>query len=96
LTPLPEEIDMSHPAISEIKDKIKEIIFETTNIDPSEIEDDDSFVDDLSMDSLTLLEIAVNIDQEFELDMPEEEMKQFQTVASSAEIVAERMAMRVG
>lgn len=87
---------MSHPAISEIKDKIKEIIFETTNIDPSEIEDDDSFVDDLSMDSLTLLEIAVNIDQEFELDMPEEEMKQFQTVASSAEIVAERMAMRVG
>ena len=76
----------------EVKERIKQVIFETTNIRPEDIADDASFVDDLNLDSLTMLEIAVNIDQEFGLDLPEEEMQKFSSVAVSAELVQEYRA----
>ena len=78
--------------ISAIKTRIKEIIFETTNIDPKDIEDTTSFVEDLNLDSLTLLEIAVNIDQEYGLDLPEDEMQKFRNVQVSAELVREHLS----
>ena len=77
--------------ISEIKTRIKEIIFETTSIEPADIDDNASFADDMNLDSLTLLEIGVNIDQEFGLDLSEEEMKKLQTVQASAELVRQRI-----
>lgn len=78
--------------IEEIKSKIKQIMFETTNIKPEDIEDNASFVDDLHLDSLTLLEIAVNIDHEFSLDIPEDDMQKFNTVQVSAELVMQQLA----
>jgi acyl carrier protein len=81
--------------LKEIKQKIKQVVFETTNIKPEDIADDASFVDDLHLDSLTMLEIAVNVDQEFDLDMPEDEMQKFTDVNTSAELVRERMAAAV-
>lgn len=78
--------------LNEIKAKIKQVVFETTNIKPEDIADNASFVDDLHLDSLTLLEIAVNVDQEFMLDIPEEEMQKFSSVNASAELVKGFMA----
>ena len=73
--------------IATIKGRIKEIIYETTNIEPDDIGDTAHFVKDLELDSLTLLEIGVDIDQEYMLDLPEEEMKNLLDVQSSAELV---------
>ena len=75
-----------------IKAKIKQVIYETTNIKPEEIADDASFQGDLDLDSLTLLEIAVNIEQEFGLDVPEDDMARFTDVATSALLVLEFQA----
>ncbi len=52
----------------QISTTIKEIIASVAGIDPADIGDDASFVDDMRLDSLALLEIAVDIDCEFELD----------------------------
>ncbi len=73
--------------IGEIKDKIRQIIFETTNIEPETISDKAHFVQDLDLDSLTLLEIGVSVDQEFRLDLPEEEMKQMTDLQATADLV---------
>ncbi len=81
--------------LAAIKEKIKQVIYETTNIKPEDINDTASFKDDLDLDSLTLLEIAVNIDQEFGLDFPEEEMEQFTCVEVSAKMVMEHMTRMV-
>jgi len=77
--------------LSDIKSRIKHIIFETTNIEHDDIADEASFAGDLKLDSLTLLEIGVNIDQEYGLDLSEEEMKQLSTVQFSAELVREHL-----
>lgn len=43
------------------------------------------------MDSLTLMEIAVNVDQTFEVDLPEEEMQRITSVQATAELIVELM-----
>jgi acyl carrier protein len=72
---------------AEIRDKVRQIIFETTNIEPSEIGEHAHFVDDLDLDSLTLLEIGVNVDQEFRLDLPGEEMKAMVDLQATVDLV---------
>ncbi len=77
---------------AEISTKIKRIIANVTGIDPEDIADDASFVDDLGMDSLSLLEIGVDVDYEFKLGVPEEELGQLSTVREAVALAARRLA----
>lgn len=72
---------------NEITNKVKEIISNVTNIDPEDIGDDASFVDDLQLDSLSLLEIGVDVDYEYKLGVPEEELGRLRTVADAVGLV---------
>lgn len=76
----------------EIRHKIKQIIANITNLDAAKIGDDDSFVDDLNLDSLSLLEVGVDIDYEFKLGLPEERMRELRTVNETVALVAARKA----
>lgn len=73
-----------------IRQKIKEVIANVTSIDPGEIGDSDAFVDDLDLDSLSLLEIGVDIDYEFKLNLPEERMRELRTVEDAVRLVIQR------
>ena len=76
--------------VVEIRAKIKEIISNVANIDPAEIADDASFVEDLQLDSLSLLEIGVDLDYEFKLGVPEERLQELRTVQDSVNLVLEQ------
>ena len=80
--------------VEEIRAKIKEVISNVTNIDPSEIGDKASFVDDLQLDSLSLLEIGVDVDYEFKLGVPEERLGELRTVQDSVDLVLEVLAKK--
>ncbi len=73
----------------EVREKIKEIISNVTSIDPSEISDNASFVEDLQLDSLSLLEIGVDMDYEFKLGVPEERLQELRTIQDSVALVLE-------
>lgn len=77
--------------VAEMKMKIKEIISNITNIDPEEIGDADSFTQDLDLDSLSLLEIGVDVDYEFRLGLPEERMRGIDSVNQTVELVRETL-----
>lgn len=79
----------------EIKARIKEIVFEATNVKPADIHDVTAFVGDLGFDSLTMLEIAGNIDLEFGLDLSEEQMTRMTSVNAALNIVLDRKAAMV-
>ena len=70
-----------------IRSKIREIISNITSIDVSEIQDSASFVDDLDLDSLSMLEIGVDVAYEFKLNIPEEELAQLRTLNDSVLLV---------
>jgi acyl carrier protein len=78
----------------EIRAKIKEIIANVASLDPREIGDEASFVDDLQLDSLSLLEIGVDVDYEFKLGVPEERLQQLRTVRDAVELVLETLAAK--
>ena len=80
--------------LTTVKAKIKHLVFEATNIKPEEISDTAAFVGDLQLDSLTMLEIAVNIDSQFDLDLDEDEMTKFTDVETSARLVLEYQSSR--
>lgn len=77
--------------VAEMKMKIKEIISNITNIDPEEIGDAESFTQDLDLDSLSLLEIGVDVDYEFQLGLPEERMRGIDSVNQTVELVRETL-----
>ena len=75
----------------EILDKIKHIIGNIAGLDPQRIGDADSLRDDLKLDSLSLLEIGVDVDLAFKLNLPDERYKEIQTLPQMVSLVHERL-----
>lgn len=75
-----------------VKAKVKQVIANITEIDPEDIDDNASFVEDLQLDSLSLLEIGVDVDYTFKLGAPEERLQQLKTVQDSVDMVMEYLA----
>ncbi len=82
-----------HNAITtaEIRSKIKQIVANITNVPQDVIADDASFVEDLQLDSLSLLEIGVDIDYEFKLSVPEEHLQKLRTIEDAVQLVETRL-----
>lgn len=74
-----------------IRHKIKAAITKISDIALEDIADTASFGDDLGLDSLVLLEIAVEIELEFGLEVPEEDIKQLKTVQDAVEFVQQAL-----
>ena len=79
----------------EIRNKIKEAIANVSEIDPEDIEDSAAFVEDLGLDSLVLLEISVDIEMQFGLEVSEEDLKQLRSVQDAVEFVQQSLVKQV-
>lgn len=66
-------------------DKIKKIIAEVLNVDEEEITMDTTFVDDLGADSLDIYQIIMGIEEEFDIEIPNEEAEKIATVGDAVE-----------
>ena len=78
----------------EVRTKIKEIISAISSIPVEEIDDNASYQKDLALDSLTLLEIGVDVDYEFKLGLPEERLQHIQSVQDAVDVVMETLTER--
>ena len=61
-------------------EKVKEVIVEKLNADGLEITESTSFKDDLNADSLDLFELVMALEDEFEIEIPSEELEKLVTV----------------
>jgi acyl carrier protein len=61
-------------------DKIKGIIAEQLGLDAGEITMESSFVDDLGADSLDIVELIMALEEEFEIEFPDEDAEKVSTV----------------
>ena len=62
-------------------EKLQKIIAEVLNVDEDEITMETTFVDDLGADSLDVFQIIMGIEEEFDIEIPDEDAEKFQTVA---------------
>jgi len=77
--------------VETIRTKIKEIIADVGDLEISEIADDASFVEDLDLDSLSNLEIGVDVNDAFKLGFPEGQLQKLKTVEDAVQIVLVRL-----
>lgn len=70
-----------------IFDKLKVMISEQLDVEEDEITMDTSFQDDLNADSLDLVELIMFIEDEFELEVEDEEVENIQTVRDAVEYI---------
>jgi acyl carrier protein len=77
---------------TEIRTKIKQIIGSISGIDPRLIADEANLRADLNLDSLSLLEIGVDVDLAFQLNLPDETYRGVEDLPSMVALVEKRQA----
>lgn len=82
--------------VEEIRSKIKEIIADVAFLEAAEIGDEARFIEDLSLDSLSLLEIGVEVDFEYKLGVSDERLKELRSVQDAVELVQEQLKEKSG
>lgn len=70
-------------------ERIKEIIIEQLNLSDVEITEDTSFKDDLGADSLDLFELVMAFEEEYGIEMPQDELEDIDTVGDVIKLLKE-------
>lgn len=72
-----------------IETKVKEIIAEQLNVDAGELENSKSFINDLGADSLDIVELVMAMEEEFDVEIPDEDAEKIQTVGDAIKYISE-------
>jgi len=67
----------------ESMDRIKKIIVDQLGVDESKITENSSFVDDLGADSLDIVELIMAFEEEFDIEIPDEDAEKMKTVGDA-------------
>ena len=70
-----------------MEDKIKKIIAEKLSVDPGAVTGDAALVDDLGADSLDLVELIMSMEEEFDVEIPDEKAEAMRTVQDAVEYI---------
>jgi acyl carrier protein len=76
----------------EILAKIQEITADRLGVDESDVTPDASFREDLEADSLDLVELIMELEEQFGMEIPDEEAEKITTVEEAVDYVAEHQA----
>ena len=70
-------------------DKLKEIIADKLSVNEDEITMESTFIDDLGADSLDIVELIMALEEELEIEIPDEDAEGFKTVGDVVEYITE-------
>lgn len=71
-------------------DKVREIITRQLDIDPESVKMESRLIDDLKADSLDIVELVMDLEQEFDVEIPDEDLPKVQTVADIVNFLENR------
>lgn len=63
-----------------VQPRVKKIIEEQLGVDPDRVKPEASFIDDLGADSLDIVELVMAMEEEFDLEIPDEDAEKLRTV----------------
>ena len=76
--------------MSDIADRVRKIVVEHLNVDAEKVVDKASFIDDLGADSLDQVELVMAFEEEFSVEVPDEDAEKLQTVGDVIRYIEER------
>ena len=77
---------------AEIEQKVIDIVAEQMGVDKSEITRETSFQTDLNADSLDIVELVMEFEDEFEINIPDEDAEKIQTVGDAVKYISAKLA----
>ena len=73
-------------------DRLKKIIVEQLGVDEVDVKPEASFVDDLNADSLDLVELIMSLEEEFGMEISDDDAEKIKTVGDAQEYIEEHVA----
>ncbi len=74
-----------------IRERVSEIICEQLSVSPSEVTDEATFVNDLNADSLDMVELMMALEEEFGIEISEDQAEQIQNVGDAVGFIEQRL-----
>ncbi len=78
--------------MADVAEKIKSIIAEQLGVKPEEVTPQASFIEDLGADSLDTVELVMALEEEFGVEIPDEDAEKMATVGDAAKYIEEKVA----
>ncbi len=79
------------PSVAEIEDKVYQIVSEQMSVDKGELSRNTSFVNDLNADSLDTVELVMELEDEFDLTIPDEEAEKLRTIGEAIDYIQKHL-----
>ena len=73
-----------------IEEKVKDIIVEQLGVNPEQVTPQASFIEDLGADSLDIVELVMAFEEEFAVEVPDEDAEKLQTVGDVIKYIEEK------
>lgn len=78
---------------AEIETRVRKVLAEQLAVDEAQVTPDARFAEDLNADSLDLVEAVLALEEEWSIEIPEEEMEGVETVAQAVALVAQKLGV---
>jgi acyl carrier protein len=75
--------------VDNLFEKVKEIVVDQLGVEEEEVSESSSFVDDLGADSLDLVELIMALEEEFDMEIPDEDAEKISTVGDAIKYIKE-------
>lgn len=79
--------------MEEVQQKLKEIVMDRLNAEEDQIKPEASFVEDLGADSLDIVELIMGIEEEFDIEIPDEDAEKLTTVGEAMAYVKMKLGV---
>lgn len=73
--------------MSQVVDRVKKIVVEQLGVKAEEVSDESSFVDDLGADSLDTVELVMALEEEFEIEIPDDQAEKITTIREAVQFI---------
>jgi acyl carrier protein len=77
--------------VMQLEDRVTNIIVNHLNVSQEEVIPEASFVDDLGADSLDIVELVMAMEEEFDVEIPDEDAEKIQTIGDAIAYLKEKL-----
>ena len=78
---------MEEKAVANVDERVRAIIVEQLGVKEEDVKEDAHFVDDLGADSLDQVELVMKFEEDFDIEIPDEDAEKIQTVQHAVEYI---------
>lgn len=82
------------PTPQEVQDKVLKIVAEQMSVEKGELSRATSFVNDLNADSLDTVELVMELEDEFDLTIPDEEAEKLKTIGEAIDYIVKALEVK--